>query len=269
MSNLIIQPPDNTLEFLKQSNNTLVNFLQLGQGQSEAVQAGVVQSGEFFLSSQKKEKSIPVGSFARSGGEVRGSIDLMFGLWRPKALLMVDGSVVTQSFNYRSPVFKKIQSTEQVKPSEGVKAVSPLWGTEVLVFIPPYMFDFNKMLANPRTPYVAADIPILEEHYKKGCLATFSFLSKTNRQNTLAGEYETGEIITLMSKLVSTKTFQFWTTPDRSKITIPDNIENSEKRRMFEEGRKQINEASQVFLSAMNEDEVEVVAIQESKPIER
>lgn len=251
----ILGTPNDALAFLK-TPSLSQNFLALGQGQSEAVMASVVRSGEFYLQQPEKERCIPVGTFDKRGGKLRGQLDLVYGGWRSKAILLVDSQVMLQSYNTNDPQFRKIVGTQEVKKGNGPKAITPMFGTEILVYLPEHMFDWPRILANTGSSWDSSSIAPFRERFKRGCIASF-FFAKTNKEFSPAGEYTEGTPFMLRSDIKETAKFSWWLTPDRSTLNVDDS-----NKEWIEYGRGLLAENLAAFVAPMSE-KAETVLVDE------
>lgn len=193
------------------------NFLNLAQGMTKEVSCTGISPGQFFISHQDKTKSVPVGTFKRDGGKLRGVLPLVYLAYRAKATLYRDNKPLFESYKFHDPIFQKILNAKTGHTPEG--KVRTDIGTEVLVYVPPHAFDFESMRNDKKRGLSEDDIAALERQYTTGALATF-FFKGTNRENTLGGSPEEGGVtpgtaLALKSEEVPAAN-PWWKTPIRS-----------------------------------------------------
>lgn len=157
-------------------------FINIGAGQSKAVQATAIQSGSFFLASKDPREAVPLGWFGRKDGKLFGTLrSVIIGL-RWKAALLVDNKPFLESFDPRSPDFRRIIQTKPVKPGQGKKVISPMYGPETLHYIPAGQINLEAMANDSTRGLSPAEMAKISRDFNGGMLATFHWKG-TNKDN--------------------------------------------------------------------------------------
>lgn len=212
-----LAPLDNEALGFLTSSGTKRNYMNVGQGLTKECQQAIIQQGRFFLSNKDKLKSVALGYAENNRGNLQFIVEFCFLAARAKAVLFVDGKPFETSYDHTTEEFSRIKNTKAgIQNGKKVKAD---YGTEVLVWLPPEMFDLKDLAENSARGLEPSDIAQIAEEYKDGALAQF-FFKGTNRSNSCADQ-QPGTCFQYRSELFEGSQNSWWMTPIRTTIT-PD-----------------------------------------------
>lgn len=250
------QPHNTAINELKQSNSFMPS-IRVGAGTSEPCVAGVVQQGDFFLSSQESMEAVSLGEWGPSLEDKFSATGCHFrailGPWRPHALQLTEGKPDGESFVQDSEEFRRIfKLSADLKRTKAKEPVAMV-GTDILIWIPPTEFNVAE-LTNKKRNLTPERIVEIKNNLVNGLVATF-FYAKTAAQYTPAGTKPPGSIIDFSTALIGYPQGNKWWVPMGSTLLPKETLSENEYNR----GVQALLEAAPKFIEVTSNQTLEEV----------